>query len=178
MPKSVFESLRMDSPSARGHGDPALGTTTAESAAWASVRGGPAAEDQSPPQQPESPTTAGPAAVERFWEDLRKLRAALELLIAARRDQLKLSLRRAFLLSVVIGLTILMAAILAACACVMIIVGIAGGIGEFVGSVWLGQLITGGGLVVGGGLLSFLLLRMAQRRSRRKTLERYGKVAQ
>ncbi len=105
------------------------------------------------------------------------LRAELAHLIAARRDQIKLALRRAFLLSVVTALAIVAVAILAASACVMLVLGIAGGVSELVGGrLWAGQLLTGLGIIIGGASLSFLLVRIAQQRSRRKTLERYGKV--
>jgi hypothetical protein len=111
------------------------------------------------------------------WEDLRALRSALELFVAARRDQVKLALRRAFFWVIAIGLATLAAVILAATACVMVVIGIAGGVAELVGGrIWLGQLLTGGGLVIAGAFCGFLLVRIAQQRSRRKTLERYGKI--
>jgi hypothetical protein len=165
----------MQSPSAHGHSKPPAGATNPEPGGSLGARSAPAAEERT--SAASASTTTGPAAVERFWADLSSLRAAGELLIATRGDQVKLSLRRAFLLGIVIGLAILGLAIVAASACVMVVIGIAGGLGEWLGSVWLGQLLTGMGLVIGGSLLLFVLLRIARQRSRRKTLERYGKVA-
>ena len=93
--------------------------------------------------------------------------AEVALLIAARRDQVKLAFRRALLLAVMIGLAIVAVAILVASACVMLVVGIAGGVGELVGGrIWLGQLLTGLGFVIGGGSFGFGLVRIAQRRWR------------
>jgi hypothetical protein len=105
------------------------------------------------------------------------LRASLALIIAVRRDQLKLAARRAFFLSAAVGLVASALIVLAATACVMMVIGIAGGVTELLGGrVWLGQLLTGTGLIAGGGLLAFLLVRIAQSRSRRRTMERYGKI--
>jgi hypothetical protein len=120
---------------------------------------------------------AGPAAIDRLWSDARELRAAIDLFIAARRDQIKLSLRRALIWTVAIGLAVFGAAILAAAACVMVVIGIAGGLGELLGGrIWLGQLLTGLGFLITAGLVGIFTVRTMQQRSRRKTLERYGKI--
>ncbi len=58
----------------------------------------PRSADFTAADQPGAASTAtGPLAAERLMEDLQSLRSALELLVAARYDQIKLSLRRALL---------------------------------------------------------------------------------
>jgi len=166
----------MDSTSAQGRGDSFAGPGAAETGYDAGARRPSGFED---PVSSERlpPSAKGPAAAERVCEDMRAMRAALELFIAVRRDQLKLALRRTFLWAVAIGLAIFVTAVLAATACVMVMVGMAGGVAELVGGrIWLGQLLTGLVFVGGGGGLAFVLVRIAQQRFRRKTLERYGKI--
>jgi hypothetical protein len=166
----------MDSPSTRIPGDPAAETLAAKAAERFAPRAGAQPVGDSATAEPVE-SGKGPVAIERLWEDLRSLRRSFELLYKVRRDQVIASLRRAFFFGIAIGIAIFASAVLAGTACVLLVIGVAGGIAEWLGGrVWLGQLLTGCGLIAGGSLLGFVLFRVAKQRFRRKTLERYGKV--
>jgi hypothetical protein len=167
-----------------GYGDASGGSSATPSAAGVSAPSRLPGEDAaaragSEPAEPggKDSTAAGPAAAQRLLEELEGVRAALGLLIAARYDQFGLAVRRAYLFAVLAAAAILGVAGLVVTACVMLVVGIAGGLSEWSGGrLWVGQLLTGSGLIVFGGLAGFGLVRVWQYRSRRKTLKRYGKV--
>jgi hypothetical protein len=110
-------------------------------------------------------------------DDVQELAAAARLLVLARYDQFRLTLRRAVLLGILAVVAAGALAALAASACVMLVVGIAGAISQSTGApAWVGQLLTGAGLIGGGGLVGFGLVRLWQRSSLRKTLKRYGRI--
>lgn len=167
-------SQRMGSSHAPASGDSVDDTVRVQTAPRSPIPEGSAASDPAPS---DATSGKGPDAAQRLAGDLRSLRAAIQWFLAARRDQVKLVARQAIIWTVAIGLLVLMAATFAASACVILVLGIAGGVGELAGGrPWLGALITGGIFVLGGAGAGYLLLWKVRQRFRRKTLERYGRV--
>ena len=168
-----------------GHGTASGGSTATPSAAGASAREGSFEHDASSPspgdtasgQAASNNVERGPAAAERLVEEFGDLGSAIRLLVAARYDQFRLTLRRVVLLAILAMVAVCGLAALAASACVLLVVGIAGAISQWTGAApWVGQLLTAVGLIAGGGLIGFVLLRLWQQSSLRKTLKRYGKL--
>jgi hypothetical protein len=168
-----------------GHGDASRGTAATAGAPYSDVGQRPVASEGdsqgfpnffSPDESDPSASTTGPVAAERLMDDFQSLREAFALLVAARFDQIKLSLRRAFLWVVLAAVGVFALVAFAVTACAMLVVGIAGGIAELAGGrLWVGQLTTGAALIIVGAATLWLLVRAWQEQSRRKVLKRYGK---
>ncbi len=118
----------------------------------------------------------GPAAFQRLIDDAAELREEVGLLWSAKVDAVRLSLRRLILL-VVLGLlaAVVGAASLITCT-VLLLLGIAGGLGELFDRLWLGNLATGGILIAGTALCVYLIVRGMTRRSREATVQKYEKL--
>jgi len=160
-----------------GHGEASVGTAATADAGY---RGAPRQSlgDHPAEAAPDSDreAAAGPEAVGRFVEDLDALRRQIGLLISARIDQAKLSLRRALLLCLLAAVAVVGILALAASAVVLLVVGLAGGLAHWIGGPpWLGQLLTALGLIGGGAALGWLLIGIWRKRSLKNTLRRYGK---
>ncbi len=135
----------------------------------------PGAPEESCAAEPAQETT-GPAAVDRLADDLAALKDQAALYLAARGDRVKLGVRRAAvgiligLLGLLVGATILMTA------AVLTVVGIARGLAEPLGRLWLGELVTGTAILAFCALAISLWVRNLTRTSRWKTINRYAEL--
>ncbi len=153
-----------------GQGDASCGSTATGPAPGAVLREPPAGEDplfsarcgaaSSAASGAAEGDPAGPEAVARLAAELQALRSSIGLLIAARYDQFKLTLRRAIFFAVLAAAAAGALVAIVASACVMLVVGMAGGLSQAIGSdPWVGQLLTGAVLIGGGAVAGFVGIR-------------------
>jgi hypothetical protein len=117
----------------------------------------------------------GPAAVERLLDDLSRLIDNASLYLAARQDQLKLGLRRAVVGALLGLLGLLAGGAILVTAAVLLLTGIASGLGELFGRPWLGQLATGLSVLALAALGVRISVSSVIRSSRWRTINRYAK---
>lgn len=124
------------------------------------------AEDGSPQSTRE--------AIDAVFKHVAEVRDYALLYVETRKDQVKVAVRQAITYAV-LGLLALMAgATVLVVSVVLVLGGVAGGIGQLVGGqLWAGQLITGGVVISLAALTVYFAIRSATTTSRRKLGQKY-----
>ncbi len=110
---------------------------------------------------------------------LQELRDYGLLYVETRKDQIRLRVRQALVLSIVGSLLLLMAACGVVVAVVLMLSGVAGGVASLLDDrLWAGQLITGSVVVLGACLTLYLIMRGITKSGQRRTTEKYERRRQ
>lgn len=125
---------------------------------------------RAPDDTPDSPSQAWNAA----WGRIAELREYAEHFAQAKLDTLKLAARKAGVWAVAGVLALVAACVFVVTAIVMLVSGIAHGLGVLFGNrVWLGELVTGLVIVLGlaGAIVGGMIV--TDRASKKRTLKKY-----
>jgi hypothetical protein len=120
----------------------------------------------------------GPAAIERLVAEVGLLRDQATIYLLARQDQFKLRVRRLVLVAGIGLLAMISLATVLVASAAMIVAGIARGLGELFGQLWLGQMVTGIGILGLCGLGIYGFVHRLIRISRSSTANRYAELYQ
>lgn len=120
----------------------------------------------------------GPAAIERLVAEFGLLRDQVIIYLLARQDQFKLRVRRMVLVAGIGLLAMVSLATVLVASAAMIVAGIARGLGELFGQLWLGQMVTGIGILGLCGLGIYGFVYRLIRVSRSSTANRYAELYQ
>lgn len=130
-----------------------------------------------PPDQQErqehSKGAPDSAILEPFVQQLREWGEYAAYFLTAKADRLKVSARSAFIYGLFIGLIILVTAGLMIVGGWFMVLGLAGGLGEWFGSAWLGNLVAGLVVLLGSAGAMVLGTRKFNQRMKQRTIERY-----
>jgi hypothetical protein len=129
---------------------------------------------ESEPTASAAPDQTGPAAAGRLREQLAELAEYWRYYLSARADQLKISVQRV-VFGIALGLVgLLVAAALAVTSTVVLVMGIAEGLGQAFGDrLWLGYTVTGVVILLGIVISLYLVVYGFLKASRARMVRKY-----